>query len=306
MSKRKTILEIIEEFNNIHGDKYDYSLITDDVYKNTSSKLPIICNEHGIFYQDRKHHIRGHGCPKCAKTGIKYTNDDYIKKASSIHPNLIFDKCNYINAHIPIIVGCNKHGYFNIRPYLLFQNHSCPKCGHNSLTLYDFIKCAKKVHGDKYDYSNVNYEKAKKKVKIICPIHGDFYQKPIEHLNGIGCPYCNESKLEKMVNLNFPFLEREKTFDWLIYKKHLYLDFYDDKNKIAIECQGVQHFNTSFDFFTDKKLIHKRDKIKYNLCKEHNIKIIYYFPKDFLKYNFKFYNDKICCYTIDDLKKIIG
>ena len=93
MSKRKTIYEIKEEFRNIHGDKYDYSLITVENYINSKTKLPIICHcydneleqEHGVFYQDRNHHLRGHGCPKCAKTGIKYTNEEFIKEVKKVN-----------------------------------------------------------------------------------------------------------------------------------------------------------------------------------------------------------------------------
>lgn len=39
---------------------------------------------------------------------------------------------------------------------------------------FDFIEKAKKVHGDKYDYSLVDYKKSHTKIKILCPIHGEF------------------------------------------------------------------------------------------------------------------------------------
>ena len=314
MSRRKTIEEITEEFRNIHGNKYDYSLITKDLYVNSTTKLPIICHqkdenneEHGIFYQDRTHHLRGHGCPKCAKNGIKYTNECFIKKVQNIHNDLLFDKCSYTNSHTKIIVGCKTHGYFTIMPYLLFQNHGCPNCAMEKRgferrgTTTGFIKKAIEKHGDKYDYSKVEYIDVKTKVCIICPKHGEFWQRPGRHLNGDGCPICNESKLEREIRLNFKQLEQQKTFDWLRLKNSLYLDFYDNKNNIAIECQGEQHFIDKGNFGDYENII-VRDKIKYKLCEENGVKLIYYFPSDFLKHKNKFYDDKIVYHNIVDLK----
>ena len=60
-------------------------------------------------------------------------------------------------------------------------------------TKEQFIEEAKKIHGDKYDYSLVEYEGTDKKVKIICPIHGVFEQVPREHLHGHGCQLCAKS-----------------------------------------------------------------------------------------------------------------
>ena len=53
-----------------------------------------------------------------------------------------------------------------------------------------FIEKAKKVHGEKYDYSKVNYINTQTKVCIICPKHGEFYQKPSDHLRKCGCKMC--------------------------------------------------------------------------------------------------------------------
>ena len=62
-----------------------------------------------------------------------------------------------------------------------------------------FIEKARKVHGNKYDYSKVDYKNSLTNICIICPKHGEFWQKPENHYYGHGCPVCNESKLEKTV-----------------------------------------------------------------------------------------------------------
>ena len=57
-------------------------------------------------------------------------------------------------------------------------------------TTEQFIEEARLTHGDKYDYSKVEYENNKKPVCIICPEHGEFWQQPSNHLHGAGCPKC--------------------------------------------------------------------------------------------------------------------
>jgi predicted GIY-YIG superfamily endonuclease len=61
-------------------------------------------------------------------------------------------------------------------------------------TLEDFIIKANEIHGDKYDYSKTNYINRRTKIKIICPIHGEFEQNPGHHLNGSGCPKCGVTR----------------------------------------------------------------------------------------------------------------
>ena len=89
------------------------------------------------------------------------------------------------------------------------------------ITTEDFIKKAKKIHGDKYDYSKVIYEHGKKKVCIICPEHGEFWQSPHSHVTGkSGCPSCAGNRKVTMD----VFLEKAKKIhgDKYDYSKVLY------------------------------------------------------------------------------------
>ena len=63
-------------------------------------------------------------------------------------------------------------------------------------TLY-FIEKAKKIHGDKHDYSKVKCFNATDKVEIICSVHGKFEQIANQHLQGHGCPKCNFDQMAK-------------------------------------------------------------------------------------------------------------
>ena len=94
-----------------------------------------------------------------------------------------------------------------------------------------------------------------------------------------GCPSCKESKLEREIrlflkdnNINF---EYQKRFDWLGLQS---LDFYLPEYNVAIECQGIQHFEP-IDFFGGKKALKEtleRDERKLQLCNENNVKLLYY------------------------------
>ena len=148
----------------------------------------------------------------------------------------------------------------------------------------EWITSARKVHGDKYDYSKVEYVNYDTKVCIICPEHGEFCQTPHKHLSGSGCPKCNLSHLERSVmnylDENGITYDYQKRFKWLGRQS---LDFYLPDYNVGIECQGEQHF-FPVDFAGKgvewacqqfDKLI-KRDKRKKTLCEEHGVKLLYF------------------------------
>lgn len=112
--------------------------------------------------------------------------------------NYDFTNTIFINMQTPIEVVCKIHGLFTILPTnMLYKNEGCKYCGiekmskTKSLTRLEFIKKAKKIHGDKYDYSLVDYKNNKTNIMIICKNCGrTFFQTPENHLKGCGCKYC--------------------------------------------------------------------------------------------------------------------
>jgi hypothetical protein len=66
----------------------------------------------------------------------------------------------------------------------------------------EFIKRSKLKHGDKYDYSLVEYENSKTKVKIICPIHGEFEQAAVSHVRGKGCKQCGTNTVRNKLKFD--------------------------------------------------------------------------------------------------------
>jgi phage FluMu protein Com len=96
-------------------------------------------------------------------------------------------------------------------------------------TLEDFIIKSKVIHGDKYDYSLVNYENIDKKVEIVCSLHGSFYQTPNGHINRkSGCSKCNIVTADKFINKCNIVHKNLYTYDKLIYK--------NNKERVIITC----------------------------------------------------------------------
>jgi len=203
MSKRKTTQQYIEDAYCKHGDKYNYSLVQ---YKNNRTKVKIICPIHGIFEQRAGSHLQGNGCPKCGGT-IKKSTQQFINDAKEIHNNKYdYSLVQYKNAKTKIKIICPVHGMFKQEPSSHLQSCGCPKCaGVYKNSTQQFIEKAQEIHGDKYDYSLVQYKNSDTKVKIICPEHGVFEQDPSNHVHlKRGCPKCAGQYKEKYAKNNIP------------------------------------------------------------------------------------------------------
>lgn len=213
----------------------------------------------------------------------KLTTEEFIERAKKVHGNKYdYSKVEYKGNKEKVCITCPIHGEFWITPNHHLKGHGCKKCGiderakKRSSTTKEFIEKAKNIHGDKYDYSKVEYVNSTTKICIICPIHGEFWQLPSSHLSGIGCPNCQNSKLENSTSKilrdkNIEFNNR-CYFTWL---NRQHLDFYIPKYNIAIECQGEQHFKGWGGMEKSLESIQKRDKKKKELCEKNKVKLYY-------------------------------
>ena len=269
-----------EKAKQVHGDKYDYSNVN---YVNDKTKVCIICPEHGEFLQEPHSHLKGTGCPKC-NNGGKYNTKTFIEKSKKLNGDKYdYSKVEYVNSYTKVCIICPEHGEFWQIPYVHLKGCGCPKCDKSSKTTKEeFINRSKQVHGNKYNYSKVEYVNNHTKVCIICPEHGEFWQQPRHHLIGLGCQICNESSLENEIRV---FLEnnainyipqcRKNVLTWLGRQS---LDFYLPDYNIAIECQGEQHFKENIIFGGKNEFIKRieRDKIKKEICEKNGVKLLYY------------------------------
>lgn len=282
--------QFIEKAKKVHGDKYDYSKVD---YVNPKTKVCIICSEHGEFWQKPYNHLNGQGCSKCRygmlSNKYKKTTEQFIEEAKKIHGDKYdYSKVNYNLCQDKVIIICPKHGEFKQRPLSHIQGQGCPHCYNESkigkyiLGNDNFIKKARKVHGDKYDYSRVEYTLTRNKVAMICPIHGEFEQTPEGHLQGKGCPMCG-NHLSKAENAIYKYICNFISKDDIIRRDrsvlgNLELDIYIPKLKIAIEYNGLRWHSEKFN--KDKN--YHLNKLK--KCNEKGIKLIQIFEDEWTEH----------------------
>jgi hypothetical protein len=201
--------DVVKKF----GDKFDLSKLK---YINSKTDVCIICPIHGEITIKPQGFLKSdYGCPKCGKKigaiarGMKQrkSTNDFIKDAIKVHG----DKYIYTKANLEhrredgkVCIICPKHGEFWQTPNNHLQGDGCKECAKESRSKLQikektiFEKESRKVHGDKYDYTKSEYKGANKDICIICPIHGEFWQTPHNHLKGHGCPDCMAEKLSRI------------------------------------------------------------------------------------------------------------
>lgn len=236
----------IEKSNKIHNHKYNYSL---SIYYKNENKIKIICPIHGLFEQTPNKHLQGKGCYQCGriKQAVNETTKihEFIKNADKKHNNYYdYSKVEYINSNTKINIICPVHGDFFQRPANHLSGNGCRKCGNQKIsssknsTLNIFINKAKHIHGEFYDYSKVEYLRSNKYVIIICPIHGEFNQKPANHLNGKnGCPKCGCNSVSKSCTKWLDSLHIKKR-EYVIPFTSFKVDGFDSKTNCVYEYLG--------------------------------------------------------------------
>jgi len=133
--------------------------------------------------------------------------ETFIKNAIAVHENKYnYDKVNYVNWFTKVTIECSLHGKFVQRPSSHTRGQGCPKCAYQQksvsyrLSQKEFVRRAKLIHKNEYDYEQVEYKTNKVKVKIICSLHGLFEVSPGNHLKGKKCRECDRIRRTKIIN----------------------------------------------------------------------------------------------------------
>ena len=308
----------IDRATKKHNGKYDYSKVE---YVNSSVPVCIICPDHGEFWQTPHNHLNSTGCKKCKSNkhlGVKDSLESFIEKAHKIHGDKYdYSKVEYVNSTTPVCIICPDHGEFWQTPSSHLQNRGCNRCSKKMYDTESFIDIAHKIHGDKYDYSKVEYVNSTTPVCIICPEHGEFWQTPSNHTNKIhpkGCDKCNRLKHsndEKISKEEFIERARKIHSDKYDYSKVEYVNFH---TKICIICPEHGEFwqTPSHHLRNEGCPICNFSKLELdieNFCKNNNIKYIsQYNPNWAKKYRYDFYlpdyNTIIECQGIQHYKPV--
>jgi hypothetical protein len=266
---KKTTEQFIKESIIVWGNKYDYSLTE---YKGALEKIKIIYD--GVIFEqvavshlnyapennmNREYFIK----KSIKKWGDKYDYSLVEYKDSNSKVKIIYNDEIYEQTPSGHLYGAPENIRLSIRK-----------------TTEQFIKESNIIHDNKYSYNNTNYVKNNIKVIINCPLHGDFKQNPLAHIQGSGCPNCNESKGEKEIS---KFLDKN---NFLYYRQHKFsdcknkyqlpFDFYIPSIRTIIEFDGIQHFQPVkyFGGLKAYESVKINDKIKDEYCEEHYIELI--------------------------------
>ena len=287
--KGQTTEEFVKRATKHHNGRYSYEK-TDMLHKRSDGAICITCPEHGDFWQLPYNHLRcipEKACQKCTHPR-KYTTETFIERLKEIRGD-IFDtsKLDYKGTDEDVCIICHEkdefgdeHGEFWVTPHsLISMKTGCPKCSQKFGSYERFKKLATKKYNGFYSYDNFVYKNAITPSLITCPEHGDFEMSANQHLSGRGCPTCSYSGMEQdVLHLlkanNIKYIPQYHNI-WLGL---LSLDFYLPEYNVAIECQGLQHFEP-IKFFGGEdtfERILEHDKIKKERCEKQGVKLLYY------------------------------
>ena len=276
--------------------------------KKSLKKVIIICKIHGEIEQLPSSHLSGQGCYKCGNNILK-TREEFIQDSKKLHGDKYdYSKVDYKGAHIKVILGCSEHGKFETEPNCHLRGSGCYKCGKKEVSKKlssnkeEFIEKSKKIFGDKYDYSKVEYNGNKKKIIIICKSHGEFLQKPNGHLDGDGCIRCinkTEGKLYEKLKPFYPNLIIQFKQEWCKNISYLPFDFCIQEYKIIIELDGPQHFQQISNWSSPEKQF-ENDKYKEKCANDNGYSVIRILQEDVFYDTYDWLKD--LCETIEEIK----
>jgi very-short-patch-repair endonuclease len=306
LKTRKGTYQFIVDAQKIHGNKYDYSNVD---YKTSNENVTIICpkDDHGPFQQQPLNHLGGKGCSKCSGV-YKPNTDEFIQKAKEKHGDTYdYSMVDYTGCKDYVTIICPKegHGPFQQTPDSHINNKcGCSKCGYEQLSEYktfttdEFIQKATEKHGDRYDYTYVDYKDSQTKVTICCKVigHGPFEQVPSSHLQGRGCSSCvwkTEGKLYDTLKSKYPTIQRQFKADWCKNKTYLPFDFCIAELKTILELDGGQHFIQVSNWSSPAEQL-QNDLYKQKCANENGYSVIRLLQEDVL------YDKYDWCKKIDD------
>lgn len=229
-------IDYIKIAKRLHGDKYDYSAIDDSAVIGSHKKVQIICVKckHNSCPEARYHLRSGGNCGNCKK----WNYNKLISRLMEVHGN----KYNYgavnekdvVGKKSLIIVSCNACGN-KWSPTI--DNHisgsDCPRCQGNEPWYHNiekFIWTTSKVHGNKYDYSDVCKEdliNKSSRIHISCnDCQYDWYPTINNHIAGYGCPKCTGNEPWKNN------MEKFKALSYIVHRKNYNYSNVSEKNLV--------------------------------------------------------------------------
>ena len=275
MDTKKFIERVNKQFNNA----YDYTKHLKKQIKLTD-KIVIICPKHDEWLCSAHDHLYNKSkCPACYHETMLDKN--FIDRATNRFGKFYdYSQVAYLNANTKVKIICPKHGEFKQDPAVHLRSKiGCPKCKVSKRTSnnQNFIDRANKLHNKYYDYSTADYKNSHEKVSIICPIHGEFFQTPSNHLyNNAGCKKCAN------INKQGTYNSGRKTAKLFNNEKEgfIYIAEFNNENetflKVGITTRNgvkTRYGQTHKGYEINPLYEHKLNIIKANEIEQHIFKI---------------------------------
>lgn len=256
-------------------------------------KLWVWCFLYGAIFSDRQHFLLLIFMMITKRGRPHFTCTSFVERAiAHFGEKFDYSRVDYKHSQKGVIIGCPKHGWFEKTPSgFLASKHGCPSCGWQhtgkciskkmggkskfsrvewkNKSVVFFEKCTR-IHCGRYGYSKARFVGVEKKICIICPKHGEFWQQAQSHQQGKGCPKCRVSKGEaRIIGLltewKIPFNHNHKFDDCRgVNGGMLKFDFYLPEQKIFVEFDGEQHYGRK------KVYNHKLSDEKVKQMREHD------------------------------------
>lgn len=295
---KSDISTVVGKFHPDVLARYDFSRAA---YHGALKRMTgIVCEIHGEFSQyPSQLRKNGAGCPTCGglvrASKRRASVEDVIQQANDLHAGFYtYERAVYQNNATKFIVTCPHHGDFTITPNNHLSGKGCPECGalkrgyrkdvgsaarktaDTKIAKFaeQFIADAKHVHGDVYDYTQVDYRGQQAKVTIVCPEHGEFRQTAEHHVRRAhGCPECShhrskgEASIAKFMGIFASVVERDRS---AIAPKEL--DIYAEGASVAVEyCGEYWHAARKPE---DEAFARKRHAEKHKACQALGIHLL--------------------------------
>lgn len=230
INKATSQKKVIEKLKKIFP-QYDYSKV---IYKNSDTKICIICPKHEEFWTTPSNLYAGHGCSKCSfekssKSKLSNTKE-FIEKAKVIHGNYYdYSKVEYISAKIPIIIICPKHGEFKQTPNSHLNGSGCPKCKRSKgeLLVENILKSKKLTFISQYKVNNFKIDFYIPNTNTFIEYNGAQHYIPVQYFGGeikfkkqqerdsYIKKYCSENKINL---IEIPYTKTEEEIRNMLYE----------------------------------------------------------------------------------------
>lgn len=300
--KKHTLESFVEKANKVHNHKYDYGLVE---YKNSRTKIVILCPIHGKFEQEANCHIQGQGCKKCGdiQKGLTYSKAPKGESVADKYPELCkdwSDKNEFGPEHYrygskkKVLWKCHKcnHEWEQIPCNRTVGQNGCPQCSGRILSDFNRLSVRYPDISAEWDYDKNHPLRPedisfgiRKKIWWICPNCNNSYISLVNSrtCRNTACSKCNASNGERQIEkflkeYNIKY-EREYRIKECKNKQPLPFDFaiwINDELRL-IEFNGEQHYKTDNRRFNSEEQLKKiqyRDNIKQNYCKDNNIPLL--------------------------------